>query len=239
MNQVLLSSDGSVLGATSYGLIGWSNGKQQTLSVRNGLPCDAVNGFVEDGNGALWLHMQCGLVEIARSDLQKWWAHPDVSLQPRVFDVFDGVQPGRWAPFESSAVRTLDGRLWFTNASVVQMIDPTHLTRNLIPPAVHLEQIIADRTGHSPQGDVRLPARTRDVEIDYTALSFAVPQKVRFRYRLEGRDTDWQEAGTRRQAFYTDLRPGTYRFRVIAANNDGVWNETGAALDFALRMVRP
>ena len=232
VNQVLLSSDGSVLGATTFGLIGWSNGKQQTLSARNGLPCDAVNGLVEDGSGALWLYMQCGLVEIARRDLQRWWAQPNVSLQPRVFDVFDGFQSGNRAPFESKAVRTLDGRLWFANAAVVQMIDPSHLARNLIAPPVHVEQIIADRKGHSLQGDVRLPARTRDVEIDYTALSFAVPQKVRFRYRLEGRDTDWQEAGTRRQAFYTDLRPGTYRFHVIASNNDGVWNQQGASLDF-------
>ncbi len=208
VNQVLLSSDGSVLGATTYGLIGWSNGKQQTLNARNGLPCDGVNGLVEDGSGALWLYMQCGLVEIARSDLQRWWAQPNVSLQPRVFDVFDGFQRGNRAPFESKAVRTLDGRLWFANAAVAQMIDPSHLARNLIAPPVHVEQVIADRKGHSLQGDVRLPARTRDVEIDYTALSFAVPQKVRFRYRLEGRDTDWQEAGTRRQAFYTDLRPG-------------------------------
>jgi signal transduction histidine kinase/ligand-binding sensor domain-containing protein len=232
VNQVLLSSDGWVLGATTFGLIGWSNGKQQTLSARNGLPCDRVNGLVEDGSGALWLYMQCGLVEIPRSDLQRWWAQPNVSLQPKEFDVFDGFQSGNRAPFESKAVRTLDGRLWFANAAVAQMIDPSHLARNLIAPAVHVEQVIADRKGHSLQGDVRLPARTRDVEIDYTALSLAVPQKVRFRYKLEGRDTDWQEAGTRRQAFYTDLGPGTYRFHVIACNNDGIWNQQGASLDF-------
>ena len=232
VNQVLLGSDGSVLGATTFGLIGWSNGKQKTLSARNGLPCDTVNGLVEDTSGDLWLYMQCGLAEITRSDLQKWWAQPNVNLQPKVLDVFDGFQSGNRAPFESQAVRTLDGRLWFANAAVAQMIDPSHLARNLIAPTVHVEQIIADRKGHSLRGEVRLPARTRDVEIDYTALSFAVPQKVRFRYRLEGRDTDWEEAGTRRQAFYTDLRPGTYRFHVIACNNDGVWNQQGASLDF-------
>ena len=232
VNQVLLGSDGSVLGATTFGLIGWSNGKQKTLSARNGLPCDTVNGLVEDTSGDLWLYMQCGLAKITRSDLQKWWAQPNVNLQPKVLDVFDGFQSGNRAPFESQAVRTLDGRLWFANAAVAQMIDPSHLARNLIAPTVHVEQIIADRKGHSLRGEVRLPARTRDVEIDYTALSFAVPQKVRFRYRLEGRDTDWEEAGTRRQAFYTDLRPGTYRFHVIACNNDGVWNQQGASLDF-------
>jgi signal transduction histidine kinase/ligand-binding sensor domain-containing protein len=232
VNQVLLSSDGSVFGATTYGLIGWLNGKQQTLTARNGLPCDAVNGIVEDATGALWLYMQCGLVELARTELQKWWGQPDARLQLQVFDVFDGFQSGVGTPFESRAVRTLDGRLWFANYSVAQMIDPAHLSRNLIAPPVHVEQVIADHKAFSPQGDVRLPARTRDVEIDYTALSLAVPQKVLFQYRLEGRDTDWQEAGTRRQAFYTDLRPGTYRFHVIACNNDGTWNQQGASLDF-------
>ena len=196
VNQVLFSSDSSVLGATSYGLIGWSNGKQQTLSARNGLPCDAVNGLVEDGSGALWLYMQCGLVKIARSDLQRWWGQPNVRLQPKVFDVFDGFQSGNRAPFESKAVRTVDGRLWFANAAVAQMIDPSHLAGNLIPPPVHVQQITADRKRYSPQDDVRLPARTRD------------------------------------QAFYTDLGPGTYRFHVTASNNDGVWNQQGASLDF-------
>ena len=234
VNQVLVDSYGSVLGATAFGLIGWSHGKQQTLSATSGLPCDGVNSIVEDGSGDLWLYMQCGLVEIARSDFERWWARPDVTLQPKVFDAFDGFQSGHYSPFESQAVRTQDGRLWFTNATVAQTIDPAQLARNSIPPAVHVEQVIGDHKDYSVRGDVRLPARTRDLEIDYTALSFAVPQKVHFRYRLEGRDTDWQEAGTRRQAFYTDLRPGPYRFHVIACNNDGVWNDIGATLNFSV-----
>src|SRR5262249_40936143 len=81
---------------------------------------------------------------------------------------------------------------------------------------------------------VRLPPLTRDLEIDYVALSFVAPQKVSFRYRLEGRDTTWQEPGTRREAFYSDLRPGTYHFRVIASNNAGVWNEEGASADLVV-----
>jgi signal transduction histidine kinase len=131
-------------------------------------------------------------------------------------------------------VRDRDGRLWFANGSVVQMIDPAHVVRNFTPPPVHVEQIIADHKMYLPGGGVRLPAHTRDVEIDYTALSFTVPQKVHFRYRLEGRDPDWQDAGTRRQAFYTDLRPGAHRFRVIASNNSGVWNEIGDAVEFSI-----
>ena len=114
------------------------------------------------------------------------------------------------------------------------MIDPAHLRRNAVPPPVHIEQVIADGKSHAATGTVHLPPLTRDIEIDYVGLSFAAPQKVLFRYRLEGRDDTWQEPGTRRQAFYNDLRPGTYHFRVIASNNDGVWNEQGATRDIVI-----
>ena len=114
------------------------------------------------------------------------------------------------------------------------MIDPNRLYRNEAPPPVQVEEVIADRKAYSPREGLRLPPLTRDLEIDYTALSFTVPQKVRFRYMLEGHDAKWQEPGTRRQAFYSDLRPGSYRFRVIACNNDGVWNEVGATLGFSI-----
>jgi signal transduction histidine kinase/ligand-binding sensor domain-containing protein len=232
VNQLIVNSDGSVLGATPLGLVGWKDGKQQTLTVRNGLPCDSVYALITDIQGDLWLYTECGLVEIAGSEMQRWWAQPDITVQLRTFDSFDGVQPGR-APF-GGAARSPDGRLWFANGAVLQMIDPNHLSGNALPPPVHVEEVIADRKNYSPNQDLRLPPLTRDLEIDYTALSFVAPQKVRFRYRLEGRDAAWQDAGTRRHAFYNDLRPGRYRFRVIACNNDGVWNDTGAALNFSV-----
>jgi signal transduction histidine kinase len=93
---------------------------------------------------------------------------------------------------------------------------------------------VADRKNYPPGKNLRLPPLTRDLEIEYTALSFVVPQKVRFRYKLEGRDAGWQEPGTRRQAFYSDLPPGRYTFHLIACNNDGIWNESGAALEFSV-----
>jgi ligand-binding sensor domain-containing protein len=232
VNQVIVNSDGSALGATALGLVGWKEGKERTLTVRNGLPCDAVNALIEDNHRSLWLYTQCGLVEIADTEMQRWWGQPDITVQVKTFDAFDGVQPG-YAPF-GGAARSADGRLWFANGVVLQMIDPDHLTGNALAPPVHIEEVIADRENYSPRQDLRLPPRTRDLEIDYTALSFVVPQKVRFRYKLEGRDAAWQDPGTRRQAFYSDLRPGKYRFRVIACNNDGVWNDIGAALDFSV-----
>jgi signal transduction histidine kinase len=137
--------------------------------------------------------------------------------------------------FSPAAVRSPDGKLWFANNLVLQMFDPAHPRINLVIPPVHVEQILADRNRYSPSAGVALPALVRSLEIDYTALSFVAPEKVRFRYQLEGHDAGWQEAGTRRQAFYNDLPPGQYRFRVIACNDDGVWNEAGAFLNFSIR----
>ena len=224
------SSDGSILGATAFGVIGWKNGKQQILTVRNGLPCDSIDALISDNQGDLWLHAECGLIKIANDEVQRWWGQPESRLKVRVFDASDGVQSGV-GHFNTSA-RTQDGRLWFANGTLLQMIDPAHMAGNTVAPPVHVDLIVADRKSYSPQEGLSLPPLTRDLEIDYTALSFVLPQKVFFRYMLDGRDTRWEEPGTRRQAFYNDLPPGHYRFRVIACNNDGVWNEVGATLEF-------
>jgi signal transduction histidine kinase/ligand-binding sensor domain-containing protein len=232
VNQLLVTSDGAVLGATHFGIIAWRNGTQQTLTVRNGLPCDGVNALVFDNQGDLWLYSQCGLVEIPKTEIQKWWQKPDTVVRVSILDSLDGVRPGQ-AAFDAAA-RSPDGRLWFVNGFALQVVDPAHLSRNSIPPPVHIEEIIADRRSYTPGSNLSLPSFTRDLEIDYTALSFMAPQKVRFRYKLEDHDTEWQEPGSRRQAFYSDLRPGKYRFRVIACNNDGVWNEEGTTLDFSV-----
>ncbi len=232
VNQILPDADGSVLAATSYGLIGWRQGKQLTLAAKNGLPCEELHAMTFDSQGHLWLFMDCAMGVLTRTDLEMWRNNPEVKVSIRAFDVLDGVRTGR-APFVAAA-RSPDGRLWFANGLLLQMIDPAHLRRNAVPPPVHIEQVIADRKSHAATGIVHLPPLTRDIEIAYVGLSFAAPQKVLFRYRLEGRDKTWQEPGTRRQAFYNDLRPGTYHFRVIASNNDGVWNEHGAALDIVI-----
>jgi signal transduction histidine kinase len=131
--------------------------------------------------------------------------------------------------------KSSDGRLWFVASGEVSVVDPSHLTVNRLPPPVHVEQILADRkTYDATNGRVSLPALIRDLQIDYTALSLVAPEKMRFRYRLEGWDSDWQDVGTRRQAFYNNLPPRQYRFRVTASNNSGVWNEAGTFLDLSV-----
>jgi signal transduction histidine kinase len=111
-------------------------------------------------------------------------------------------------------------------------VDPRRIPANDRPPPVKIERVTIDDEEVSPDDSLTLAPAARDLEIDYTALSLTIPERNQFRYMLEGRETEWHEAGTRRQAVYTDLPPKTYRFRVVASNNDGIWNETGAVWSF-------
>jgi PAS domain S-box-containing protein len=230
--QIAVNPDGSVIIASDDGLVMFRAGKVQRLGKENGLPCDGVNGFAVNDNRNLWLNTSCGFVEIAASDVQRWWIHPDTTVQARLFGTLDGARPGRVS--FNPAAKSPDGRLWFVNGAVLQMIDPSRLTGDGTVSPVYVEAVVADRKQYKPQERLQLPPLTRDFQIGYTSPSFLIPQKVKFRYRLDGHDRDWQEAGTRREAFYTELGPGKYRFRVVACNNRGVWNEQGATLDFAI-----
>jgi len=235
--------------ATEGGLSRLKNGRVSTLSSKNGLPCDPVHWVMEDDAHSLWLYTACGLVRIDRSELQAWMAAVDQDKDTKqkvrltVFESSDGVRSLSSAGhFGAQVAKTSDGRIWFLPWDGVSIVDPQHLPFNKIPPPVHIEQITADhKTYDAPfdgngaaKGHLRLPPLVRDLEIDYTALSLVAPEKVLFRYKLEGWDRDWQDAGNRRQAFYTNLSPRKYRFRVIACNNSGVWNEAGTFLDFSI-----
>jgi signal transduction histidine kinase/ligand-binding sensor domain-containing protein len=230
--QLDVRHDGSVLAAATFGLVGWHDGTRRLMTVRNGLPCDRIDAVVEDDHATVWLSTPCGLLGLAPEEVNEWWRNPEVTVHPRILDSFDGWEPGE-VSFQPAA-RSIDGRLWFANQSAVQVIDPDRLPHNALPPPVQIEGIVADRKAFRPAANLRLPPHTRDLQISYTALSLVAPQKVRFRYRLEGHETDWQDAATRRQAFYNDLSPGDYYFRVIACNNDGVWNNAGASLHFTI-----
>ena len=230
--QVVVNPDGTVFATTSAGLVGWRNGTSHLLSSKNGLPCDSVIGAAWDNQDSLWLDTGCGLARIGNDDVDRWWRDHAVIVTPEILDALDGVQPG--PPSFNPMARTPDGRLWIVNKFTLQVVDPGHLTSNNVIPPAQIEKVIADRKPYQPNDKLTFPPLLLDLEIDYAALSFVSPQKVRFRYRLEGRDATWQEAGNRRQAIYTDLRPGSYRFRVIASNNDGLWNEEGASLAFTI-----
>lgn len=219
--------------ATSVGLAAWRHGTLRLLTERNGLPCNAIYAMIRDVHRALWLYSHCGLVRVENSELERWWAHPDITIQTLALDVFSGAQPAL-STFFPRATRSPNGRLWFSNDSVVQMIDPDRLYLNQLKPPVHIEQVLAQDTRYPVGRQIRLPPHTRDIQIDYTALSFVSPQRVQFRVKLDGHDTDWMNVGPRRSAFYTNLNPGTYTFLVRASNNAGVWNDQGDALRFVI-----
>jgi signal transduction histidine kinase len=187
----------------------------------------------EDDVGSVWVSLACGLVRIARSELDAWASHSKQTVQAMVFDSSDGVKTHRYtAGYDAVVAKSLDGKLWFLPIGGLSVIDPRHLLTNKLPPPVHIEQVKADGKTYDVSNGLRLPAGTRDLLFDFTALSFVAPEKVRIRVMLEGQDKDWRELIKQHQVHYTNLRPGTYRFRVIACNNDGVWNQQGAVLDF-------
>jgi signal transduction histidine kinase/ligand-binding sensor domain-containing protein len=233
VRNLLIDADGSAWWVTQEGLFRWKEGRVENLTSHNGLPCDDIFALVRDSQGSLWLDTQCGLVAIDSVELERWWHQPDRKLRVKTLDVFDGVQPGL-TNFRPEVSRAPDGKLWFANENILQVVDPEHLDGNRVPPPVLVEQVIADRIKYVVGEKLRLPARTRDIEIDYTALSLVVPEKVKFRYKLEGRDANWQDPENSRRAFYSDLPPGNYQFHVIASNNDGLWNEQGATARFSV-----
>jgi signal transduction histidine kinase/ligand-binding sensor domain-containing protein len=237
VQHLQLDRDGALWAATQNGgLSRIKDGHIATLTSRNGLPCDGTNWTIEDDERSLWLYMRCGLVRITRTEVDAWIADPKRRIATTVWDAADGVRlrSSSASQYGPRVAKSADGKLWFVTGEGIQVVDPRHLVVNTIPPPVRIEQITADRKTYDTAEGLRLPPLVRDLQIDFTALSLVVPEKVRFRYKLEGYDNDWQEAGNRRQAFYTNLPPRPYRFRVVAANNSGVWNEAGAVLDFSI-----
>ncbi|MGB8260249.1 MAG: two-component regulator propeller domain-containing protein [Terracidiphilus sp.] len=230
--QIIPQNDGSVLASSENGLVGWRQGTLQRLTTMNGLPCNEIITFTPDKENRWWLYTRCGVVELRDSELKRWWTNPDAVLQTRVYDQLDGAQPNLGS-FGLAAISP-DDRVWFANGLVVQVLDPSRLAQKAPNAETYIESFVVDRKEFPATANLEVPPRPRDLQINYTSPTFVIPQRVKFRYRLDPYDHDWHEAGTRREAFYTDLPPGKYSFRVIAANSDGVWAETPAKLDFSV-----
>ena len=208
-------------GTSGSGIVHWAAGGAALLTTRNGLTCNAINSLIFDDAGALWASATCGIMSIARTELQRWLTQPDARIAVRTYDVQDGAETGD-SPFQPPVAKSPDGRLWFVNETAVQIIDPAHMPENHLVPPVLIEDVQADGRVLSPHSEIHLPAKTKDLRIDYTAMSFVAPQKVRFRYKLEGRDEGWQDAGTRRQASTRISRRGltaSTSWRVITADS--------------------
>jgi signal transduction histidine kinase/ligand-binding sensor domain-containing protein len=241
VHDIRVSADGTVWVGTDGGLSRIRAGRVATLSTANGLPCNSVDSTIEDAGGGIWLYTPCGVVHLPPAEMRGWADVIDRGgVAPQVRPIILDSRDGAPRAVASSLTMTphmaigADGKIWLAAQDGIAVVDSIQLPRNLIPPPVHIEQLVADRRAYDARAEVRLPPRARDLQIDYTALSLVAPEKNSFRIVLEGRDAEWQDVGTRRQAFYTDLGPGSYRFRVVASNNSGVWNEAGASLEFSI-----
>jgi ligand-binding sensor domain-containing protein/signal transduction histidine kinase len=224
------------IGTNGGGLNRLRDGKFTAYTTRDGLFDDVVYRVLEDAQDNLWLSCNKGIFRVAKKELDDFADKRIASVNSVAYGTADGMltrecsgggHPAGW--------RGRDGRLWFPTIKGVAMIDPARIKINSQPPPVVIERINVDDESILPGQQVELsPGKTR-FDFYYTGLSFVAPEKVRFKYRLEGFDKDWVDGGDRRVAYYTNLPPGAYRFRVIASNNDGVWNQAGASFAFYLK----
>jgi signal transduction histidine kinase/CheY-like chemotaxis protein/ligand-binding sensor domain-containing protein len=189
----------------------------------------------DDGN--LWISTPNGLYEANGKDLEDFAEGRVSTVRTTIFGAADGMKTGQASATgaQPGGTRTQDGRLWFTTPKGISIVDPKHIPHNRLIPPVMIEEIIVDGALLSSGKDFEVPPSRAKLEFHYTSLSFLVPARVRFRYRLDGYDLEWVDAKSRRVAYYTNLPPGKYRFRVMGSNDDGVWNEAGASVGFILK----
>jgi ligand-binding sensor domain-containing protein/serine phosphatase RsbU (regulator of sigma subunit) len=207
--------------------------KIATFRKKDGLYDDLAYQILEDGRGYLWMSCNRGIYRVSKENLDNFAAGRLEAITSQAYGTADGLSSnecnGRMQP---AGVRTRDGRLWFPTMNGVVIIDPDRLASNTRPPPVIVEEALVDRRSIEERASV--PPGRKDIEIFYTALSFTAPSRVLFKYMLVGFDRDWVQAGTRRVAYYTNVPPGDYLFRVIACNEDALWNVEGATFAFRL-----
>jgi signal transduction histidine kinase len=219
------------IGTIDNGLFRYRDGAITRYTTREGLHDDCLYFIVEDDHHDLWFGGTRGIWKTSREDLNRFAEGEAASIHSTVYGKADGLRsPICTGTLQPVAGRSPDGRLWFATSKGVAVIDPLRIPRNPHPPPVVIEQVVLDGFPMAPDDGMEIPASQSRVEFHYTGLSYIVPNEVRFRYRLAGFDSGWVEAGHNRVAHYTQLPPGHYRFHVSAANNDGVWNESGATL---------
>jgi signal transduction histidine kinase len=220
------------------GTRGWSRfdgHRFSEIALDGGSRFHGVSGIIETADGDIWLNTFDGVARIAESEIRHSIADPKYPVRFDMFSYSDGI-PGAKMSFMGvpSAVEGTDGRLWFAFGDGVAWVDPNHIVRNeLIPPVWIQTENVEGVRQHLTNG-ARLPLGTHRLQITYTALSLSAPERVHFKYQLEGIDTGWQDGGSQRTASYFNLGPGNYRFWVIASNENNVWNTTGDSLEFTI-----
>ncbi len=227
INTIAATRDGALLGAEA-GLVRYDGQRFRFLSAKRYPFLHDVSGIVQTSAGDTWMLGASGIVRIDSTALARAFAGEAVRLTPQIFQYDDGLSGVGEAFGFPDVVAAGDGRIWFTTNDGVFWINPSRLNRNPQAPPLFLRKVRAGGRDYAPKDRLELPEGTSRLQIDYTAVSLSMPERVRFRYRMEGVDDGWIDAGNNRQAIYTNLGPGDYRFQVIAANENGVWNRHGA-----------
>ena len=229
-------ADGTLWVATNPGgLARFKDGRWAVLRAADGLLDENINTMMEDGLGRMWFSTDRAIYSVAKQELDDKLAGRLSAVTSTAFDTHDGLRVAEGSAGFPAIARAADGRLWFATSRGAVVVDPRRLQRNPVPPPVYVEAVAVDGVDVRPGDGIEVGPGRGELMILYTAPSLRVPERVRFRYRLEGFDADWVDAGDRRVAYYTNIPPGRYLFRVIASNDDGVWNETGASLSLRLR----
>lgn len=226
---------------TGGGLARVEGGKVSAFTKAHGLPDEVISQIVADDFGNLWFGCNQGIFRVAMREFDAVVAGKASSVNAISYGRAEGMESLECTGgFHPAGLKTRDGKLWFSTVKGLVMIDPANITLNDLPPPVVMDEVqvngVAVLRGGEPASELELPPGVQRVEFRFAALSLVAPERNRFSYRLEGLEKDWVDGGSQRVAAYTHLPPGRYEFRVIACNNDGVWNEAGASLRF---MVRP
>jgi signal transduction histidine kinase/ligand-binding sensor domain-containing protein len=236
--SLLPDDDGTLwVGTFRGGLLRLKDGKFTRFTTRNGLPSDVICQILDDGMGRLWIGSHKGLFHIEKEALHNFTPHHPQFLPCTSYGLLDGLPTLEFTGnYQPTCWKGSNGRLWFATVKGLVSVRPDEKTVNSLPPPVVIEGVQLDgkpltQPFSSGSASLELPPGKRRVNFHFTALSFAAPDKVRFRYRLLGFEEEWVEAENQRFAHYGPLPPGQYRFQVIACNNDGVWNSSGASLN--------
>jgi signal transduction histidine kinase/ligand-binding sensor domain-containing protein len=227
--MTIYGKDSNIWLAGQHGINLFRNGQFLPIRFEGGTEVEGITGVVEGGDGSLWLNSMSGIVRISQKELLSFLASPDHPVAFTNYDYLDGVEGNakQLRPVPSACLGT-DGRLWFALEGNVVSVDPLHAYSDTFAPPVSIVRAISGSQRQQGGNFVSLAKTARDIEIDYTATSLAVPERVKFKYKLD--NGTFQDVGRARQAFLTGLAPGRHTFHVIASNGYGVWNLTGASL---------
>lgn len=231
--RMIESADNTIWAGTARGLVMWRGKMVHRFTMKDGLPGNAIFQAIDDNLGNLWLTGPWGVARVPKSSLEDVAAEREHSLIVKQFGRRDGMS-AREVSAVSKSYAAKDGRIYLATPSGISVVDTRKVQPNSAAPRVYIEQVIGDDHEYDRFSSIAMPSGTRHLEFHFAAPTFNSPESTHFRYRLVGFDPDWVEGGNRRSAYYTNLGPGKYTFKVMARNEDGKWSEAAAETSFSI-----